>query len=54
MKDWHWRLYLGIGLANKLKSPVSAAMYPCGVLLPKNGSLGELGHWGFLTFLVID
>ena len=24
MKDWRWRSYLGIGLANKLKSPVSA------------------------------
>ena len=38
---------MGIGLANKLKSSVSTAKYPCGVFLQKNGSLGKLGHQGF-------
>ena len=45
VKDYHWRSYLGIGLSNKLNSPVSDAKYTCGVFLQKNGSLGELGHW---------
>ena len=34
--------YLGIGLANKQKSSVSAAKYASGVFLRKNGNLGEL------------
>ena len=42
-----------MGLANWLKSPVLAAKYPCGVFLRKNGSLGELGHQGFITLLVV-
>ena len=37
-----------MGLANWLKFPVLAAKYPCGVFLRKNGSLGELGHQGFI------
>ena len=31
-----------------------AARYPCGVFLRKTGSLSELGHQGFLVFLVED
>ena len=41
-------------LANWLKSLVLAAKYPCGVLLRKNGSLGELRHQEFIAFLVVD
>ena len=42
-------MHLGIGLANKLKSPVLTVS--CGVVR-KNDCLGELWHWGFLAFLV--
>ena len=46
--------YWSVDLANKLKSQVLVAKYPCGVFLRKNVTLGELGHRGFLSFLVID
>ena len=52
-KNWHWRSYVGVGLANKLSSPVSPAKYSCGVFLRKNDNLGELGHRGFLAYLVV-
>ena len=45
--------YLGIDLANKLKSSVLATKY-CDVFLRKNGNLSELEHRGFLAFLVIE
>ena len=46
--------YLGIDLANKLKSSVLATKYPCDVFLRKNDNLSELEHRGFLAFLAIE
>ena len=39
MKDWHWKLYLGIVRTSKLKSLFSVANYPCGVFLRRDDSL---------------
>ena len=36
--------HLGIGLAYQFKSPASPPNYPCALFIPKNDSLGELGH----------
>ena len=52
MKDWHWRSYLDMGLANWSK--VLTANYPCDVFLRKNGSLGVLRRQWFIAFLVVD
>ena len=46
--------YLDMGLANWLKSLVLPGKYPYGVILRKNGSLGEFGHQRFIAFLVVD
>ena len=54
VKDWRWKLFLGIGHTYKLKSPVSAAKYLFGVVLRKNGSLDGLDHQGFLALLVVE
>ena len=54
VKDWHWKSYLGIGMANKLTSLISAAKYRCCVFLRENGSLSESRPQGFLAFLVAD
>ena len=54
VKDLRWKSYLGIGLTYKLKFPVSAAKYIFGVLLRKDGSLGELGHQEFLAPLMAE
>ena len=43
--------YLVMGLLNSTKYPVLAAK--CGVLLKKNGSLGQLGGQRCITFLVV-
>lgn len=43
--------YLDMGPANSSKYPVLAAR--CGVLLKKNGSLGQLGDQRCITFLVV-
>ena len=43
-----------MGHANWLKSLVLAAKCPYGAFLRKNGGLGELGHRGFVVFLVVD
>ena len=48
VKDWGWKLYLGIGHTNIIKSLVLAAKYFFDVFL------GELGHQGFLVLLVAD
>ena len=42
-----------MGLGNWLKHPVLGTNSNCGVIT-KNGSFGELGHQGFIAFLVID
>ena len=49
------RLLLGVlllvmGLENWSKCPVAAARHFCGVFLRKNGSLGQLGGYRFLSF----
>ena len=44
--------YLDMGPANSSKYPVLAAR--CGVLLQKNGSLGQLGGQRCITFLVVS
>ena len=49
VKDWHWRLHLGIGLAYQLKSPALPPKYPCALVnwdiddfYPFGGRLGLL------------
>ena len=46
-------LLLVMGLQNWLKCSVVAAKHFCGVVLRKNGSLGQLGGQRFLSFLVV-
>ena len=43
--------YLDMGTANSSKYPVLAAR--CGMLLKKNGNLGQLGSQRYITFLVV-
>ena len=57
-ENCHWRLNLGMSLVlrykpNLLKSPVLVTKHPFGVSSGENGSLGKLGHRGFIAFLVI-
>ena len=46
-------LLLVMGLQNWSKCSVVAAKHFCGVVLRKNGSLGQLGGQRFLSFLVV-
>ena len=54
VKDWLGESYIGIGLTYKLKSLVSPAKYIFGLFLRKNGSLGGMGHQGFLALLMVE
>ena len=50
MKYWHWRSYLGFGLANQLKIPSFGCNVTLWLFLQNNGNLDKLMRWVFEVF----